>query len=389
VLEHGENVLARNPWDVGAQMDMAEAADVLGLLDLAVWVLEQARQKQARDPTLNRALAQLYEKRGNFREAMALWALVRKARPADHEAEHKLKDLAVNETIVRGNYEEAMATGGPGRDDGAEDDEDEAEETPPPRDAGETAPAKDRVSREAAPIRARLQAEPTNPTHYLQIAALFRRAGQFEQARAVLQQGLGPTGNAFELTAELIDLDIEPFRRNLLVAEEKCKADPKDEAMRKLRIRLRKEINTRELEYFRQKADRFPSEMIHRFEVGVRLLRGGLIDEAIHELQLARNDQRCRWQAVLHLGHCFKARNNWKLAQRNFEEALQLLPPAGETTKRKEVLFLLAHGCAESGDLAHAVDLGNELANLDFGYRDIGRLLDDWQARLDKANVSP
>src|SRR5438105_10777627 len=27
VLEHGEEVLARNPWDIGAQLDMADAAD--------------------------------------------------------------------------------------------------------------------------------------------------------------------------------------------------------------------------------------------------------------------------------------------------------------------------------------------------------------------------
>src|SRR5436305_4815109 len=35
VLELGEQVLRRNPWDTGAQLEMAEAADALGLLDLA------------------------------------------------------------------------------------------------------------------------------------------------------------------------------------------------------------------------------------------------------------------------------------------------------------------------------------------------------------------
>ena len=55
--------------------------------------------------------------------------------------------------------------------------------------------------------------------------------------------------------------------------------------------------------------------------------------------------------------------------------------PLGEKAMRKELLFQLAQGCAEAGDLQHALDLGNELANLDFGYRDIGRLLDEWQAR--------
>ena len=76
VLEHGEKVLTRNPWDIRVQMDMSVAADNLGLLDVAVWCLEQARQKSARDTVLNRALARLYEKRGNFTQAMALWQII-------------------------------------------------------------------------------------------------------------------------------------------------------------------------------------------------------------------------------------------------------------------------------------------------------------------------
>src|SRR5437867_2283948 len=55
VLELGELVLTRNPWDVGTQTAMAEAAEVLGLLDLAVWNLEQARHKAPRDAKLNRS----------------------------------------------------------------------------------------------------------------------------------------------------------------------------------------------------------------------------------------------------------------------------------------------------------------------------------------------
>ncbi|HEV3118362.1 MAG TPA: hypothetical protein VGY58_15035, partial [Gemmataceae bacterium] len=109
VLEHGEEVLARNPWDVGTQMDMAEAADALGLLDVAVWTLEHTRQKNPKDVTVNRALARLYEKRGNFSQAIGLWELVRKEDPGDVEAQHKSKDLAASDTIARGGYEAVVA----------------------------------------------------------------------------------------------------------------------------------------------------------------------------------------------------------------------------------------------------------------------------------------
>jgi tetratricopeptide (TPR) repeat protein len=395
VLEHGERILARNPWHISAQMTMAESADALGQLDLAVWLLEQARQKSQTLPSLNRALAQLYEKRGNFTQAIALWGLVRKARPSDKEADRKLKDLAVSETIARGGYEGAVAEAGAatnpsgGVDPASEQAKSQSKEYrlggATPQAEGAPVPT-DRAGREAAPIRAKLQNDLGNAGLYLQLSAVYRRNGDLEQARAVLQEGLGPTGNAFELIAEMTDLEIEPFRQNLALTEERYKVHPDDEELRTLRIRLRKEVNTRELELHRRKADRFPTEMSHRYEVGLRLLRGGLIDEAIQELQAARGDPRWRWQSLIQLGYCFKARNSWRLAQRNFEEALRLLP-IQEAARKKEVLFLLAQGCAEAGDLGHAIDLGNELANIDFSYRDIGRLLDEWQSRVEGADA--
>lgn len=382
VLEYGEEILSRNPWDSGCQMDMAEAAEALGLSDLAVWTLEQARHRDPKDATVNRALARLYEKRGNFLQAMRLWELVRKADPKDIEAQHKAKDLAANDTIARGRYGEAVAAA----DARAQRPDSKAGDTlAAGKETAVTPPAlEDRLAREAAPLRARIAADPTAPHAYLQLAQLYRRANELDQARAILEQGLGPTGRHYELALELADLEIEPFRRNLIITEDKLRTQPQDEELRRIRIRLLKEINTRELDWYRQKADRFPTEMAYRLELGIRLLRAGQLDEAIHELQLARTDPRQLWKALTYLGFCFKARNNWRLAQRNFEDALKNLPQ-GEESMRKEILFQLAHGYADNGDLSQALELGYELANLDFSYKDIGKLLDQWQARLQQA----
>lgn len=379
VLEYGEEILSRNPWDPGAQMDMAEAADALGLLDMAVFLLDQARQKYPKDPTLNRALARLFEKRGNFSHAITLWQLVKEAVPGDVEAAHKAKDLAASETIQRGQYE------GSGEKPAL---------NPATRETRENQ-SSDKVSREAAPILARIQANPTEPSLYLQLAAVYRRHNQLDRARAALDQGLGPTGSAFPLMTEIMEMDLEPYRRNLVIAEEKLRQmgdeepdedeeGPSKEDVRRIRLRLLKEINAREIELFRLKADRFPQDLGHRLELGYRLMRGEQIDEAIVELQLARKEAKHAGRASLYLGFCFKRRNNWRLAQRNFEEALNLLPENDEAN-RKEVLFQLAQGHAEAGDFAKALDLGHELANLDYAYRDIGRLLDEWQERLQQA----
>jgi tetratricopeptide (TPR) repeat protein len=389
-LEYGEQVLCRNPWDLGAQMDMAETFDALGLSDLAVFTLDQARQKYPRDATLNRALARQFEKRGDFQKAMVLWQLVRDSNPTDVEAAHKANDLAANATIQKGQYEEAAAG---------------TKESPVVgRIEAQANARQDKVARESEPLLKRIEADPTEPSLYLQLAAVYRKSGQDDRARAVLQQGLGPTGAAFPIQLELMELDLAPVRRNLEHAEarlrklkEKARAARADDTppaagdeelteaeLVALRAGLVREVNAREIDVYRVKADRFPNELGHRIELGTRLYKADRTDEAIAELQLARRDDRLKWRAALMLGMCFKKRSNWRLAQRNFEEGLAAVPLEEEGVK-KELLYQLASGAAENGDLARAIDLGHELANLDFGFKNIGKLLDEWNDRLQSA----
>lgn len=380
VLELGERIMMRNPWDVAASLAMAQAFEKLDLTGMALWTLDQVRHAVPNDPNINRPLARLFEKAGNFTAAMALWEMVRRAVPTDLEAQHKHKDLAASATIAKGKYQDAIQ--GAALTPMANNlQETELNAAP----LGETAPALpaagDRLPREIVALQAKIQANPTNPNAHMHLASYYRRADQHDQARKVLNDGLGPTGNHFELAMELLDLDIEAFRRDLAMAEEKLRHEPGNKELHEVRNQLAKEVATRELDYFRRKADRFPTEPAHRFELGVRLLQTGQVDEAIRELQALRTDPRHRGKVLVYLGFCFQNRNNWRLAQRNFEEALGHLG-AGDEALRKEILFQLARGYATEGDLNRAIDLGCELANLDFSYKDIGKLLDEWNAGL-------
>ncbi len=376
VLEHGEAILARNPWDRGAQLCMAEAAVALELPVLAIWILQQAREKDGKDVQVNRALARLLEKQGHFNQAIALWDLVRKAAPRDLEAQEKAKQLAATETIVRGNYEEATSAEMPAL--GA------PRGTTPAAGPKKASPVKKRSAQDEDALRARLEDEPTNAELYLQLAARYRRQGKLEEAQAVLERGLESAQQTFELALALADLEIEPLRRVLARTEEQLRGQPDDAALRQAHGELLSQINARELDCCRLRADHDPLDRGNRYELGVRLLRAGQVDEAISEFQEARGDGRLRWKALLQLGHCFKARNNLTLALRNWEEALRNLP-GGEEGSRKELLFHVAQGHAEAGDLARAVEVGLDLANLDFAYRGIGRLLEEWQARVAKS----
>jgi tetratricopeptide (TPR) repeat protein len=321
---------------------------------------------------VNRTLALMYEKAGSYAQAIAMWDLVARADPQDREAARKAKDLAATHTIVKGNYE-GVHQGTPG------------ERLQGSREFQVGAPATGDAKID--PLRKKIEADPTNPNPYLQLANTQLRQGQLDEARQTLQQGLAATQNHFDLQLALGDLEITPFRSNLQIVEQKLKEKPKDAKLLQQRAALVKEINSLELASFRQRADRFPNELGHHLELGIRLLRAGQFDEAIQELQNARRDPRFRGKALLHLGHCFKLKKNMSLAKRNYGEALQALP-AEEEEARKGVMFELASLAAEEKDWRAAIEMGNELANLDFGYQQIGQLVESWQENWKQAQMS-
>jgi tetratricopeptide (TPR) repeat protein len=106
VLDCGEEVLARAPEDVATQLDMADAAEALGLIGLHIWLLEQACKLALKDPEPLRRLAVAYEKQQDLDRAIVVWQSLRKLWPHDSQAARKINALSIKETIIRGNYDD-------------------------------------------------------------------------------------------------------------------------------------------------------------------------------------------------------------------------------------------------------------------------------------------
>jgi serine/threonine protein kinase len=104
VLEFGEELLSRLPGDVPAQIDMAESAEALGLMDLALWLLEEARRHAPDDHTVLRALALVYEQMKRFAKAIPIWEQIQEADPGNVEALAKIRELSVSDTLSRGRF---------------------------------------------------------------------------------------------------------------------------------------------------------------------------------------------------------------------------------------------------------------------------------------------
>jgi serine/threonine protein kinase len=104
ILDLGEDLLLRNPADMKTHVDMAEAAGNAGLNRLAAWLLEQSRLYDPEYLPALRALARLYEKQRDLKQAIAAWEAIRKIYPNDAEAYHKVQNLSAHFTMSRGRF---------------------------------------------------------------------------------------------------------------------------------------------------------------------------------------------------------------------------------------------------------------------------------------------
>src|SRR5262249_45244226 len=90
ILQVGEELLTLLPQELPIHLDMAEAAEACRFYRLALWLLQQARELDPRSQPVNRALALLHEKFGDFATASALWEGVCQADPNNVEAHRKI-----------------------------------------------------------------------------------------------------------------------------------------------------------------------------------------------------------------------------------------------------------------------------------------------------------
>ncbi|NBO93122.1 MAG: hypothetical protein EBV06_12560 [Planctomycetia bacterium] len=380
VMGIAERILANNPWDVAAHRSLARAADAVGLLDVATWALEQARQSRPDDTRINRELARFYERRGHYTQALGLWERLQRCLPRDAEAATRQAQISrlisarhtlpfdAKDTITQ---PEALAPVNRGVD---------SPRSPSLPGRLHTPLADSPVEREAQHLQQAIADDPTAPTPRLALARLYRQAGCFDAAQEALTTGLGPTGHDFALSVELADLAIEPFRRHLAIVRDK-RRQRDDEDLRRLDAELVREINSRELELVRIQADRQPGRSDLRYELAVRLLRCQRSEEALRVFLTADHG----WLSSRGAGYCYRLWGNVRQALGHFEEALSSLP-AEETNTRHELLYESACCYAELGEYERAVERGAELAEAVPNYREILTLLPTWQTHARPAS---
>jgi tetratricopeptide (TPR) repeat protein len=359
VLKFGVGALKKDVLDSDVLLGMADACEHLKLYDTQLVWLRGARKAKSKDAGVNRICALALARRGRYDEAMECWKRVKDVHPEDEEADKAIAQLAVDKTIKHGKYDEAQST-----TDTMADKQAQAERK------GEA----ERVTPEQK-FRKLISENPTEITNYVELADLLTREDRFDEVEQVLSQALSVSGGDMKIREYLEDAQIRRAKHHLKIAEKRAAEEATDEA-RQLAQKMAAEVNRQELTVYSARAERYPSNVGLKYEVGLRLRRAGNYQEAIKWLQAARNDARRKGSANLELGECFRLIKQYPLAVGAYEASLDGFSEK-EVEPRKQALYWAGKvSLLGTKDLDKAEKHLNALAGLDFGYKDLTALLD-------------
>ncbi|MGD0898306.1 MAG: tetratricopeptide repeat protein [Thermoguttaceae bacterium] len=363
-IKNGVAILKINPWDVPTLTAMATASGSIaaegeggvyaGYADCELFYLKCAVEATPNDPEVCQQLGTALGKRGRFDEAIAFLHRAEKARPDDEEIKRAIARLAVEKTISQGKWDE------------------EGRNRPSGGKSAPGQPADDSLTPEQR-LKNRVARQPDDMSGYHELAQFYLMADRYPEAEEVYAQALKVSDDP-NIRETLEDIQIRGLRVRMVAADKRFKEsrDPADKAEFE---RIRTEMYNKELALYQSRCVRFPNKLDYRYELAIRHKNLGGYNEAIRELQVARNDPRNKGRCLLALGECFQNIRQLPLAMRQYEAAIQEIPDR-DTDNKKKALYRAGKLSFQTDDLATAERHLTTLAAMDYAYRDVADLLD-------------
>lgn len=343
-LAHAEKTLCADPYNSVAHRVIADSALALDLPQTMISSLQMLKKANPKDNKITQELAKALEMLNDWDEAERVMLELAQMNPEDPFLQQAYKDTAAKATIYRGNYEKRRD-----EQDASEVDDSKADYT-----------SEDVLDEKIFDMEERLQNEPENFKLAVDIAKLYVDRQDFDRAFEYFEwvqenHSVGDSSidralaDAYEAQ---FDYDINPY--------------PEGSSER---IGLEADRDTFMLENCRERADRYPTMLEFRFELGERLFRAGDVDEAIQTFQRSQNSPTHKIHSLSYLGQCFMQRGMYDMALSQFEKAMD-----GKTTfddQMKELVYLLASVCEKQGKREQAEAHYKSIYEVDVGFRDV------------------
>ncbi len=364
-----EAALAKAPQNVMLLSQLMQTARRQEYTDLAIWFGEWAAEESMRSAKkpqkqIFTTLADLYEGRERFADAITALNQAIKIDPADREIDRRIRNLSAAASIQQGKLESVSDFRDMIRD----------RRTAAASATQQVVRTADQLESQYAELKAALDADPENPVKMQALAECAWRKGDTDEATGLLKQALATSGE-YRYKARMDDIRMADYRARLREVGEALEAEPDRADLQVRQKEILEQRNKAELAIYEERHKQYPTDLAIRFELGLRQYRAGRHDPAIVSLQQATRDPKRRIEAFNMLGKCFYAKKLYEEAQGQFEQGIHQYELASDPLG-KELRYNLGTTLEQQGKNKEAIEWYSDIVQQDYQYRDTAKRLE-------------
>lgn len=368
-LAIAEQILNGDPNSSFAHKIAAEAAQALEMPRTAALSLEVLAQNSPHDKSLAIEFANALADSGEVSRAEKVLIEFARTMPNDPEVAQALKNLSARNTMDEGGYD-ALA-GGTGSYRDILKDKDQAVSLEQEKRVQKT---EDMAERLIGEYEAKLKTEPNNLKTLRNLAELYTQKKQFDRAISYYERIKASEAGAGDsaLDRAIAETKVRQFDYQI----EQLNPFAADNAEQIAKIKADK--LTFQVAECQERVEKFPTDLMIRFEMGQLYFQAGKIGEAIQELQKAQGNPHKRLAAMNLLAQCFAKRKMYDLAAKTLQNAIK--EKVGFDDEKKDLIYNL--GCVlESMDKKEeAIEQFKLIYETDIGYKDVAAKVDAFYA---------
>ncbi len=363
-IKTAEQVLNGDPNSSAAHKLLAEAALAADLPKTAVLSLQIVVKNSPKDEDALKALARAYSSAGQGEKAEQIMAELMRLHPADLALLDELKDISARKTLNEGGYEALSSGTGSYRDILKNKDEAVALEQ-----EKRQVKADDVAQRMITQYEAELAAEPNNLKILRSLAELYSSKKRYDLALETYNRIIEKEGNTDPSLQKAI---AETTIRKL--DEAIAQIDPAAPDAAEKTANLKAERDEFVITECKQRAERYPNDLIIRFELAELYFKAGRIAEAMPEFQKAQANPNKRLQAMSYMGQCLARRGMNDMAARTLQNALK--EKGAFDDEKKELYYALGGVLEKMGKSEEAMEQYKQIYEVDMGFRDVSAKID-------------
>ena len=363
-LQEAEQMLAKRPTDANANKQIAAAALILEMPELAAFAYEELTEIEPKEVQHFIDLANTWNNAGNYDKALESADAGLKLFPADGNLQEAVRRASVNKTMKRGNWEEK------GDFQSKLKDKEEAVRL---EQSSRTVTDAGTALEQAAALAIKIQAQPDSLDLYRDIVRQFIAAGDLDSDIAWLQRGRLTTLGQQDTSLERQEFDLITQRLEKIVGQIQTQvaANPNDSALQSQLAQATQELDAYRLQTATTLVERYPNDYAYRFDLGKLLLAANRLDDSIQQLQYAQRNPKYRQSAILLIGKAFVASGKFDLAVEQFNVAKGELPMMNDL--KKDVIYELGNAFEKMGRTKEAIEEYKIIYMADSGFRDVAQ----------------